>query len=287
MITAFIAGLAIQPGKPNWTLKVKGYKLVHWTNPDGDRQTMYLLDQKKRIVFALQDYHVGVIEVKREESSYWDPPKNILFNLLGEGSNDIVMTEWTGGAHASVAYYVFKLGSHPKCLLAYNKKNIFGSDEDLIHDFQPSDLNGDARKGILSFYDGFAYYHWNAYGAMLPYVMEYRNGNYRNATTKYKSVLRQWIDEAQDNLADLKPRRDRWENAYKEVGLRLYGLGILNRSVASTTKYLRHELPREDFRWVIAQRAYIRRVVAQMDGRIHTVPLYRNKPFSMYVPLKD
>ena len=284
MFTTLVAALAIQQAGPDWTRMVNGYKLVHWSNPDDDRQTMYLFDRKKKLVFTLQDFHVGIDDISAHTSSYFVRPKAVLFDLAGKGKNDLVMSEWSGGAHGSMAYYIWSLGTRPRCLLAYDKNNMWGSSsaQEEIQDFHFADLNHDGKKEIISFYDGFSYLEdFGTYGGMLPFILEYRNGQYRNATPKYKSVLQQWIHRAHLEVTKVDRKGEDASRYFRELGVRLYGLGIINRSVPETTCYLSKELPRADFQWVLARRKHIRKVVGEMDGRLRSIRLYSEKPFTV------
>jgi hypothetical protein len=74
-------------------------------------------------------------------------------DLDGDKRQEVLISTWSGGAHASFAYYILSLHPKPRCILAFWK----GNGEGLMHaewgtegDLEPIDLDGDGRPELVS-----------------------------------------------------------------------------------------------------------------------------------------
>ncbi len=190
-----------------------------------DEQTVQLeiLDGRKRPAFVVTDRGADAE----------------LIDLTGDGHPEAIISQWGGGAHGPMRYYVFSLDAAPRCLLAYDKRNI----ED-VDDFEPQDLDGDGVLEIVSWYDGFAY--WNASyagSARIPVVLGYRNGRYEEVTGQH----RRWL-------------QSRHAAAWSQLSARL------QRSAGAPLKG-------DDFHAVVQYYALSLRLYPQPEARRHTLRL--------------
>ena len=121
--------------------------------------------------------------------------------MTGDGVPEAVIRTWTGiGVHSGITYYVFSLGSRPRCLLVYDKNNI-----DDREDFDIVDLDGDGKKEIVSWYDGFVY-AWGGYGCSprVPVVLGYSNRRYVDVTRQYPAWLKIRFEESGEMLVEAR-----------------------------------------------------------------------------------
>ena len=230
------------------------YRVEIWSGLEV--QTLYLKDRAGRVVTSLHDYRTGLLRFyDRRPESYGD--------LTGDGVRKIVFETWTGGAHGSTTYHVWSLGTAPRCLLAYDKNNLFGED-----DFEFRDLDGDGKREIVSWYDGFAYSISGAYTAMLPVVFRLEHGVYRERTRRYPQVIKPYLQRYRTYVVDTEDR------VREEGAVGLYALAIIRRSRTSTLAYLKKQLPESEYRALLKDRSRIEKITRAVADRIRYPKAY-------------
>lgn len=163
--------------------RANGYQIRHWhsgLDQCGDR--LVLRDRRGRMVIDVRDYGINA-------EFYQD--------ITGDGVPELCFHSWTGGAHASLRYYVYSLGRIPRNLVTYDKGN--GGDYD---DFVPQDLDGDGDKEIVTWDDSFAY-HYGSYGCSprLPVILGLKRGRYVDVTRFYRPLLWRYLHQRFVNLS--------------------------------------------------------------------------------------
>lgn len=163
------------------TLRVENYTVVWHRDPDYGEDTSWceLRDHSGRVVVRLQDYFCAPLGLHETDAQ-------AVTDFDGDGRNEVVLETWSGGAHGSVTYQVWSLGKSPKCLLAWDKGNIYDVPDG--YDFKFEDLDGDGRLEILSWYDGFCYTIAGAYNGLTPIVFALRGGVYRDCTQDFRAT---------------------------------------------------------------------------------------------------
>jgi hypothetical protein len=244
--------------RPEWVEQIGRYRLVKWRNPAAKperlpRETLILRDARGRTVARLSDFGANL---------------EYIGDLTGDRTPEVVLYTWTGGAHGSLVYYIYSLGRTPRCLLAYNKGNI-----DDREDFEPKDLNGDGDQEILSWYDGFAYYHASYGGsARVPLVLGYRNGRYVDVTRYYRRRLRTWLAEAErwlrEALARVGPKTLEEEGDFAAV-VQWYAIALLLHDPSVTQREMLRRLPQKDRADFRKYREEIEHKVAHRTNRFY------------------
>jgi len=95
-------------------------------------------------------------------------------NISGDGFHNLVVTEWTGGAHCCYVTHVFDLGNTLREMVAIDNK-----DSDTSHFERRS-----GERGLLFITYDFAFAYWKASFADSPapkVILRYCNGEYRLA----------------------------------------------------------------------------------------------------------
>jgi len=93
-------------------------------------------------------------------------------NITGDNEPNLVVSEWSGGAHCCFTFYVFQIGSKFKLLDSVDTRN--GSDSDF------KDLRGEGKLELVMYDWTFEY--WNASFVESPapmVILQYRNNKYR------------------------------------------------------------------------------------------------------------
>lgn len=228
------------------------YRVDIWSGEE--EQELQLKDRDGRLVTSLRDYRTSLLGI-------YDTRPEAYGDLTGDGVEEIVFETWTGGAHGGNTYQVWSLGKVPRCLLAYDKGNVF--DED---DFEFRDLDGDGVREIVSWYDGFAYADFkgffNAYAVMLPMVLRYEEGRYRERTREYPQVTAPYLDRYRSYLHEEEAHR----NVHGAVGL--YALAVMRNTRSTTLAYLRKELPSQTYKQLLKDRGRIEKITRGRADRL-------------------
>ncbi len=239
MLYAFLI-FAIVPAKPKpaWTAKVGTYHFVKWPQNGyaNDIERLFVKDRLGRMVTSITDHKVTPIFDEKFE------PRD----LNHDGVPEIVLSSWTGGAHGSSTYYVWSLGPHPKCLLAYDKNNIADG-----HDFEFVDLDGDGIPEIRSWYDGFAYTVGGSYWRNLPIVLKLVGDKYVDRTSSFPKITKLAAASAwkEFHRADRMKEPRSWSGTSCSA-INLIALADIMKNRAGTWKRLKRELPAQNYRWL-------------------------------------
>ncbi|HTE18052.1 MAG TPA: hypothetical protein VK689_06690 [Armatimonadota bacterium] len=252
--------------KPESVERIGRYRLVKWSRrwpaikTDNERETIILRDRKGAEVARISNYSVKV-------ESHGD--------LTGDGYPEVVVTAWTGGAHASLFYYIYSLGRRPRCLLAYSKRNAEWAPDS--PDFEPKDLDGDGCKEIVSWYDGFAYggdlgREWDtSFGASarVPIVLGLRNGRYVDVTTRYRNRLRVHLTLAKEGLLDAieDARRPELAPYVRPMIVQYYAVALLLHDPATARRLVLRAVPSGDRARFLKVHRKIERVVWERHQR--------------------
>ncbi|MCU0445575.1 MAG: hypothetical protein MUE85_11730 [Microscillaceae bacterium] len=118
-------------------------------------------------------YQVGVA------SNYWlkletRPDSSFIFDLNNDGVEELIIEEYSGGAHCCTQWHILSLGDEFKIMAKLNAQD---------GDFKLQDVNNDRIFEIITADFGFAY--WNAsFSECSPpsVVLAYQNGQYQPAT---------------------------------------------------------------------------------------------------------
>ncbi len=196
--------------------------------------------------------------------------------LLGPHSADLVVKTFSGGAHYRTVLYIVHLGPRLRPLLT------FSADNGDITEFK--DLEHDGRPELIVWDDSFAYYDFSfAASPGLPFVFRYEDGRYRDATARFRWLVKQQQEAAKEKLlgdmtrpvfnasqpdagADLQAT---WrEEAIKSGAIVVYGDGQLRGRPRQAVAWLRERLPKEYWKWFAARRRVIRKTVEGRGGKI-------------------
>lgn len=272
-----LAILATTSRGPVWWQEIAGYRLEKWRRYDktGNAvETLFLKDGKERVVTAIQDFRVTPLG---------RGDRIVARRLEPEGIPEIVLETWTGGAHGSCRYFVWALGRHPRCLLAYTKQDI--ADE---HDFEFVHLNSRRNPEIRSWYDGFAYTVGASYWPDLPIVFCYENGRYRDRTTLYPALLKRAARNAWDELWETDFTKDpaSWSGP-AAPSINLVALGELMGHRAQAWKSLKKVLPSETYRWLQKRDSAIVRIVRERFQRYEYPESYDSRRIRFHLPVSD
>ena len=265
-------------GWPTEVTRVGTYKIIHWRHDNIGR--VVIKDRRNRTVAQASDV----------DAKIWS-----MTNHGARGHPEVCIYTWTGGAHASFAYYIIGLGPKPKCLLAFWQGN-----GDEAGDFEVKDLRRDGRKEIVTSYDGFAYRLGLGYSPVyVPMVLELSGGRYVDTTKKYPELAvaasAKALKDLEEAIRERKAERESLakknydlaneeDYAYGGPGIRRNAIGFLASKIllgreTRAWKYLRTLLPHGVYKNLRQNRTWIRRVVADRKLRIR-------HPALSQIPLK-
>jgi hypothetical protein len=167
-------------------------------------------------------------------------------DLLGDDQVELIVEDYSGGAHCCSTYYVYS-PRHRKMLLMAKTGN--GSLQDI------KDLNRDGKKELIASDDRLAYFGGLSYAAspMLPLIFCYREGQYTDCTRDFPDLLNQAMQESEAGLK----QSDADEISNKRNALAIYALGILLGKESETWQRLQAMLPKDTRVWLETNRAAI------------------------------
>ena len=241
-----VSSLSLSPARavaPVWTKQIGQYRIVKWSRPSTSEhsaaESILIRDRRGREVARITGNYVEIERVT---------------DLTGDGFPDFVVRASKLGAHGPVSYYVFSLGRRPRCLLAYYKKNIDSGPDS--PDFEVKDLDGDGRKEILSWYDGFAY--WDAGGddwsssfggaARVPVVLGLQSGRYVDVTERFRGRLRARLAAATVRLRRELKQADgnKLRGDAAQAVIECYTIAVLLRGSPAARRMVVSILPKAD-----------------------------------------
>lgn len=92
-------------------------------------------------------------------------------DITGNGVPDLVLTEWTGGAHCCFIFHLFELGERPRYVQSINARHTAGADF----------VNLDADRALEFSMVDWTFAYWNecfADSPAPPLILKYRGGRY-------------------------------------------------------------------------------------------------------------
>jgi len=262
----FAALALIGPAKaqPAWVEKIGDYKLVKWSSPERERETLYIEDAKRRRVVWVTDSQVGI------DGEFFDKPKIRRMDINGDGSPEVVLETRMGASHT---YHVWSLGRHPRCLLAYDKNTINADDLEI------KDIDGDGVPEIESWYDGYAYLIGGSYWPDMPVVLRYERGRCVDRTALYPKVLKEAEKDAWKNLASrekgLVPQA--WEGPAGPA-INLIALGDIMGTRPRIWRQLGQKLPKATMRWLHQREPTILAIIRGRFNRYQYPKAYAKGP---------
>ena len=143
-------------------------------------QKITVTDPKKRVIFTAKDFKAYIRWVADVDK---------------DGTKEVAITTFTGGAHAYENEFLLSLGKVPTILGKFEMGNISG--------FELKDLNGDGKSEIVGGYDGLAYYHAPYVdSAHVPMVMGVEGGKLVDKTTQFPGYIQPMLTRSMTALAE-------------------------------------------------------------------------------------
>lgn len=260
-----------QPVRPAWIKHIGHLRLVKWGDRADEschmRETVVLWDERGRPVARITGYGVDLVMAQ---------------DLTGDGSPDVVLRTWSGGVHGGFVYYVYSAEWRSRCLLAYYKKNG-GEESERWADLAVRDLNGDGRKELVSWYDGFAHggevFNWaSSYGgsATVPIALGLRKGRYVDVTSQYRPWLRRKLAEAREHFLDgLDEAKTEGLTGDRAQGMiEYYAVALLLYRRTTARRMALHILPEKDRAFFLEHCGLIEQVLADRRKRYAYPPAY-------------
>ena len=155
-------------------------------NLNSESQSVAQLFLGDRLVWTRTGYRFFLAPCDSEDCTYDLPtPKERLEEVCGRDINgdgwpELVIMEWSGGAHAAYTYWILSLQKQPVELIELS----LGSGQLAI-----SDLNYDGVPELLAHNYSFAYWHECFAASPAPtMIFQWRNGRYELATRDFISL---------------------------------------------------------------------------------------------------
>ena len=182
---------------------VRGLTVQQWVNkaspeisPSGTCECITVVYQGARLILTLGQADLVSAMAVHELSGR---------DINGDGRTDLIVTDWSGGAHCCYSIDVYSLEQTPKPLLSLNVGNCGTPDL--------SDLNGDGRLEIITCDDQWSSaYCVFAFAPMPRVVFEYdrARGKYVPATPRFRNYFSKEVtvlsSDAQRQIADNQGR---------------------------------------------------------------------------------
>ena len=260
----------LKTARPSWTSQVAGYRLEKWSRQDpDDLETFYIKDRRGHVVTALHDFRI---------TPYFDNKVQVL-DLNHDGVPEVLLSTWTGGAHGGCSYYIWSLGLHPRCILAYDKVNI-----GLEHDFEFVDLDGDGIPEIRTWYDGYYYTVSGSYWPDLPIILKLVHGRYVERTYRFRKVLRQaahwsWIDFQKESGHE-------GFRSYYINPINLLAIGDMLGDRETVWRRLRRIMTNSNYRWLKHNESLVFEILRRRKDRYQYPKPYDLRPVA-WVPLSE
>ncbi len=131
-------------------------------------------------------------------------------NITGNGIPNLVLSEWSGGAHCCMLFHIFELGKTFRKIATLDAAH-----GDLAHF---ADLDGDGKLEFVANDWTFAYWHTSFAGSPAPtIILRYQHGSYRLAT----DLMRKPAPSADELDGQIKRIRseESWKNDEPPVAM--------------------------------------------------------------------
>jgi hypothetical protein len=162
-------------------LSYQGYD-VERSSDDADRLSFATIKKKGRIIATLSNGGLG------KESTRFG-----LFSLLGGASKQLVILQYTGGAHCCWTYRIYDF--HPNLHVIFDDE-IYGLDY-LGYELLPRDIDGDGKFELTQAVMTFDYFHMSHASSVFPVaVFSYneKTRTYVPANQRFSAYVRDGIE---------------------------------------------------------------------------------------------
>ena len=135
-----------------------------------------------------------------------------LFPFLGREGRQLVVEQYTGGAHCCTVYHVYDLGAQLRTLFDGGE---YGVDE-IGEDMKPVDVDGDGRYEFTLNVMAFDYFLTSHAGSVFPtavFAYDERAGKYLPANRKFSAYLLRGVERDVRKVEALKRRVTKEERA--------------------------------------------------------------------------
>jgi hypothetical protein len=275
IVVPLLIALAIQQGNPltdpykPWIRRFGSYEVVCYGKEQPDYcNTLYLKDRKGRVVTKIQAFRVSLrVDDSNRLACYQD--------VDGDGVPELILYSWTGGAYASMRYYVWSLGRRPRCLLDYDKNQVGDSD-----DFDFVDLDHDGASEIKTSYDGFSCFFWGpqSNGSFpthlkpVPLVLKLKNGRYVDESAAFPHRWREGLIGAEKDVE--RSRSDESWMSPRAAALRCYALAYLLGDPEEGQRFVKKHSTPGIYSRLLVLRPKIREILKNRFERYKYPPAY-------------
>ena len=163
-------------------LSYQGYDVERSSDAD-DRQSIAIIKKKGRIIATLRNGGMG------KESTRFG-----LFSLFGDASKQLVILQYTGGAHCCWTYRIYDF--HPHLRVIFDDE-IYGLDY-LGYELLPRDIDGDGKFELTQAVMTFDYFHMShAYSVFPVAVFSYneKSRTYVPANERFSDYVLEDIEK--------------------------------------------------------------------------------------------
>ncbi|MEO0211275.1 MAG: VCBS repeat-containing protein [candidate division WOR-3 bacterium] len=172
----------------------------------------------------------------------------------GDGTAELLVTDYSGGAHCCFTYYLYTRKPGLKLLGVFDMES--GS-------LEFRDLDGDGNLEAVGAYDGFAYYDYPyAVSPWIPIVFSLKSGRYVENTEAFRDLIRERLDEYY--LAS-PPESD--EESRKSWVVGVYAHMCLLGEETSAWETVRRTCP-DMLDWLSENKSDIKATLAAMRDRV-------------------
>jgi hypothetical protein len=188
-------------------------------------------------------------------------------DLLGDGSQELGLETFSGGAHCCFGVSVLALGPGARHLLDVDLGNGGLG--------QPRQLTDDGPLQLVGSSDVFAYFNDLSFAAspFMPLIFAYDGAQYVEATRQFPDLLSAEIDSADAALADAvaRPASDNTPpqlvfQEQQSIALRLYGLHLLLGDADTALPQLESRLSPPAAAWLASNATAAAEAIASVYG---------------------
>ncbi|MFQ6083315.1 MAG: hypothetical protein ACE5WD_08145 [Candidatus Aminicenantia bacterium] len=202
-------------------------------------------DKKGNILKRIEDWIV--------ESIGWD-------DITGDGTTEIIITTYSGGAHCCETSYIYSLKEKLENILIFNYMGHYNFIKEI------KDLNGDGVKEIIvndgrfDYFDEFSH----AGSPMFNQVLCYRDNRYRECIKEFPEFIEKKLQEL--IFPELEPiENDRLESVIKPQVIEIYAYFILLGREKKGWQKLMAISPDSIKTWLIK---YRKEIIEEMKGEL-------------------
>lgn len=135
-----------------------------------------------------------------------------LFPFLGDGAKQLVIEQYSGGAHCCYSDWIYDLSGNPRVVYDNEK---YGTGNLL----SPVDLDGDGKYELKQSVMAFDYFHLSHASSVFPeaiFAYDQKAGEYRPANRKFSAHVLRDIGKDLKELETLKGESDKSDEGYSD-----------------------------------------------------------------------